>query len=102
MSNRSPEAVQTNRATSVETARWLSQALGKATIGYETATHRPGDMPSTAEHVTGRELMTPDEIMQLPQSLQLLRVQGMPPVLAQKLRYYADPEFRDLFMPEAG
>ncbi len=38
----------------------------------------------------------------LPQSLQLLRVQGMPPVLAQKLRYYADPEFRDLFMPEAG
>ncbi|PZQ45933.1 MAG: hypothetical protein DI556_21600 [Rhodovulum sulfidophilum] len=86
----------------VETARWLSQALGKATIGYETSTHRPGDMPSTAEHVTGRELMTPDEIMQLPQSLQLLRVQGMPPVLAQKLRYYADPEFRDLFMPEAG
>ena len=86
----------------VETARWLSQALGKGTIGYETSTHRPGDMPTTAEHVTGRELMTPDEIMQLPQSLQLLRVQGMPPVLAQKLRYYADPEFRDLFMLEAG
>ncbi len=86
----------------VETARWLSQALGKATIGYETSTHRPGDMPSTAEHITGRELMTPDEIMQLPQSLQLLRVQGMPPVLAQKLRYYTDPEFRDLFVPEAG
>ena len=85
----------------VETARWLSQALGKATIGYETNTHRPGDMPSTAEHVTGRELMTPDEIMQLPQSLQLLRVQGMPPVLAQKLRYYADPEFAALFPPEA-
>ena len=86
----------------VETARWLSQALGKGTIGYETSTHRPGDMPTTAEHVTGRELMTPDEIMQLPQSLQLLRVQGMPPVLAQKLRYYADPEFRDLFMLDAG
>ena len=86
----------------VETARWLSQALGKATIGYETSTHRPGDMPSTAEHVTGRELLTADEIMQLPASLQLLRVQGMPPVLAQKLRYYADPEFAGLFMPEVG
>lgn len=86
----------------VETARWLSQALGKATIGYETATHRPGDMPSTSEHVTGSELLTPDEIMQLAASLQLLRVQGMPPVLAQKLRYYADPEFRDLFPPEVG
>lgn len=86
----------------VETARWLSQALGKATIGYETATHRPGDMPSSSDHVTGRELLTPDEIMRLPANLQLLRVQGMPPVLAQKLRYYADPEFAGLFVPEAG
>ena len=86
----------------VETARWLSQALGKATIGYETATHRPGDLPSTSEHVTGRELLTPDEILRLPQSLQLLRIQGMPPVLAQKLRYHADPEFAGLFRPEAG
>ena len=86
----------------VETARWLSQALGKQTIGYETSTHRPGDMPSTAEHVTGRELLTPDEIMQLPQSLQLLRLQGRPPILAKKLRYYADPEFKDLFLPEAA
>ena len=42
----------------VETACWLSQALGKALIGYETNTHRPGDMPSTSEHVTGRELLT--------------------------------------------
>ena len=41
----------------VETACWLSQALGKALIGYETNTHRPGDMPSTSEHVTGRELL---------------------------------------------
>jgi type IV secretion system protein VirD4 len=86
----------------VETARWLSQALGKQTIGYKTSTHRPGDMPSTAEHVAGRELLTPDEIMQLPQSLQLLRLQGRPPILAQKLRYYADPEFKDLFLPEAA
>jgi type IV secretion system protein VirD4 len=86
----------------VETARWLSQALGKQTIGYETSTHRPGDMPSSSEHVTGRELLTPDEIMQLPASLQLLCLQGMPPVLAAKLRYYADPEFEGLFMPEAG
>ena len=58
----------------VETARWLSQALGRQTIGYETVTHRPGDLPSTSEHVTGRELLTPDEIMRLPQSLQLLRI----------------------------
>jgi type IV secretory pathway TraG/TraD family ATPase VirD4 len=32
----------------------------------------------------------------------ILQLQGMPPVLAQKLRYYADPEFAGLFLPEAG
>jgi len=52
--------------------------------------------------VTGREPLTPDEIMQLPSGLQLLRIQGMPPMLAQKLRYCADPEFEGLFPPEAG
>ena len=40
--------------------------------------------------------------MQMPPNVQLLRIQGQPSALAQKLRYYADPEFRDLFMPEAG
>lgn len=43
---------------------------------------------------------TPDEIMQFPPDTQLLRVQGKPTVIARKLRYYADPEFRDLFVPQ--
>ena len=33
----------------------------------------------------------------MPAHLQLLRVQGQPVMLAEKLRYYADPGFRDLF-----
>ena len=37
--------------------------------------------------------MTPDEIMQIPPHVQLLRVQGKPVIIARKLRYFADKEF---------
>lgn len=76
-----------------ETAKWLSQMIGRETTGYQTESHRPGDAPSTSYNVTARDLMTPDEIMQLPPHVQLLRVQGKPVMLARKLRYFADKEF---------
>lgn len=85
-----------------ETARWLSQLMGQATVGYETSSHRPGDPPSTSFHVTGRDLLTPDEVMQLPAHLQLLRVQGRPVIVAAKLRHYADPEFQGLQAAQAS
>ncbi len=83
-----------------ETAKWLSQTMGQGTIGYQTESHKPGDMPTTGTSITGRDLLTPDEIMQLPPELQLLRVQGQPTAIAGKLRYYADREFAGLFVPE--
>ena len=80
-----------------ETAKWLSQSLGRETVQYRTESRRPGDMPTTGTSLTGRDLLTPDEIMQLPSHLQLLRVQGRPPAIALKLRHYADPEFQGLY-----
>lgn len=59
-----------------ETAKWLSQTMGQKTIGYQTESRKPGDVPTTGTSITGRDLLTPDEIMQLPPDLQLLRVQG--------------------------
>ena len=85
-----------------ETAKWLSQLMGQATVGYETSSHRPGDPPSTSVHVTGRDLLTPDEVMRLPAHLQLLRVQGRPMIVARKLRHYADPEFQGLHAAQAS
>ena len=84
-----------------ETAKWLSQMIGQETTGYQTDSYKPGDNPSFSNNLTGRDLLTPDEIMQMPPNVQLLRVQGQPSALAQKLRYYADPEFVGLFAPEA-
>ena len=79
-----------------ETAKWLSQSMGKETIGYQTESHRPGDIATTTQHITARDLMTPDEIMQIDPSVQLLRVQGKPVIIARKLRYFADREFDGL------
>ncbi|WP_238991751.1 type IV secretory system conjugative DNA transfer family protein [Gemmobacter caeruleus] len=79
-----------------ETAKWLSQMIGRETTGYQTESHKPGDAPSTSYNVTARDLMTPDEIMQLPPHVELLRVQGKPVIIAKKLRYFADKEFDGL------
>ena len=84
-----------------ETAKWLSQMIGQETAGFQTDSFKPGDGPSFSNNLTGRDLLTPDEIMQLPPDHQLLRVQGQATAVAQKLRYYADPEFAGLFTPDA-
>ena len=83
-----------------ETAKWLSQMIGQETAGFQTDSFKPGDGPSFSNNITGRDLLTPDEIMQLPPDRQLLRVQGQATAVAQKLRYYADPEFKGLFVPQ--
>lgn len=83
-----------------ETAKSLSQLMGQMTMGYTTTSHGSGDGSSTTHHLTGRDLLTPDEIMQLPKRTQLLHLQGRPMILACKLRYHADPEFKGLFAPQ--
>jgi type IV secretion system protein VirD4 len=87
---------QTFGVNDFETAKWLSQMIGRETTGYQTESHKPGDAPSTSYNVTARDLMTPDEIMQIPPHVQLLRVQGKPVIIARKLRYFADKEFDGL------
>ncbi|MBB01032.1 MAG: hypothetical protein CMJ47_00135 [Planctomyces sp.] len=84
-----------------ETAKWLSQMIGQETTDFQTDSYKPGDNPSFSNNLTGRDLLTPDEIMQMPPDIQLLRVQGQPSALVQKLRYYADAEFKGLFVPES-
>jgi len=85
-----------------ETAKWLSQMIGRETTGYQTESHKPGDVATTTQHIAARDLMTPDEIMQIDPSVQLLRVQGKPVIIARKLRYFADREFDGLYLsPDA-
>lgn len=89
----------------VETASWVSRSMGSGTVAYRTASsgesQSPGPMmfsqtstnTSTTEHLVKRELMTPDEVMRLDPSLEILLRQGQAPVAALKVRYFSDPEF---------
>ncbi|MCG7360598.1 type IV secretory system conjugative DNA transfer family protein [Roseomonas sp. ACRSG] len=90
----------------LETAQWLSQALGRSTIGFEThnSSHTTSDNPEghgstshgSATQRLGRPLLTPDEAMRLPHHQQVLLRPGQRSALVQKLRHFADPEFQGL------
>jgi type IV secretion system protein VirD4 len=54
---------------------------------------------TSSEHITARDLMTPDKIMRLPGGALILLSSGQRPTVPLKLRYFCDPEFRTLFDP---
>ncbi|ADU12227.1 type IV secretory system conjugative DNA transfer family protein [Asticcacaulis excentricus] len=83
-----------------ETSRLVSDLLGQETVVFQS-TGRNMDSNksglSYSEHHTGRPLLTPDEVRQMPPDTQLLFLNGQRPIVATRLRYYADPELRGLF-----
>lgn len=69
------------------THKYISEALGKATI--DTRTHgqtkgRSGSY-STNFQMSGRELLTPDEVRRLDNRYAILFIRGAPPVLDLKI-----------------
>ncbi|ODT74352.1 MAG: conjugal transfer protein TraG [Pelagibacterium sp. SCN 64-44] len=83
-----------------ESARLVSDLLGQETAVFNTmgqALDSEKSGISYGEHHAGRPLLTPDEVRNLPQNIELLFLAGQRPILAGKLTYYADPEFRGLF-----
>ena len=81
------------------TAKRLSDALGTATelraqknlSGQRLSAWLPH--MSVSEQETPRPLLTAGEILQLPATDALVLVSGVPPIRAQKLKYYADSNF---------
>jgi type IV secretion system protein VirD4 len=83
-----------------EGARLVSDLLGSETVVFKTASATfNGDHSnlSLAAHHTGRPVLMPDEVRRLSSDMELLFVVGQRPILARKLRYYADPDFEGLF-----
>jgi type IV secretion system protein VirD4 len=94
-----------------QTAELLSGMLGQRTVRTRSGS-RSGRFPwlwmatnfneTVAE--TGRPLLSPAEIMLLPENQMLVFVQGCKPILAEKVRYFADRYFRKRFdasLPDA-
>ncbi|AMX99042.1 conjugal transfer protein TraG [Mesorhizobium ciceri] len=87
------------------TAKRISDALGTATelrsmrnyAGHRLAPWLSHVMVSRQE--TARPLLTPGEVMQLPQNDELVLISGLPPLRAQKLRYYQDRNFTERVLP---
>jgi type IV secretion system protein VirD4 len=87
------------------TAKRLSDALGTATE-LKRQTNLSGKrlsawLPHTtiSEQETPRPLLTPGEVLQLPQDEALVLVSGAPPIRAHKLRYYGDRNFLARCLP---
>lgn len=98
--------IQIFNVNDTDTAEWVSRALGDMTEIYETdsrSTNWPSEIgqgtnrsEGTATHMTKRALLTPDEVRRMESDLSILFKAGAAPIMAQKLRYYADPEFQPL------
>lgn len=91
--------------TDDDTARLVSQMLGRSTVvasgfnaGHKGLLGENGDGTNNGKNwsATGRELMTPDELRQLPADEQILMIQGHPPFRVPKLNYLRDADFRGL------
>ncbi|NEH61745.1 type IV secretory system conjugative DNA transfer family protein [Rhizobium ruizarguesonis] len=83
-----------------DSARLVSDLLGQETVVFNTAA-RALDSEKTglsfAEQHVGRPLLTPDEVRNMHDQTELLFIAGKRPIVATKLRYYADAEFAGLF-----
>jgi type IV secretion system protein VirD4 len=90
-----------------ETAKLLSDMTGEATIYTESGSDTmgksmgksSGSSTSHAESISekGRKLLLPDEVMRMDRDKQLLLVKGSNPMVLDKLYYYADKEFKDMY-----
>ncbi len=79
------------------THKYISEMLGKATIDMKThgETHGKSGSYSTNFQISGRELLTPDEVRALDNRYCILFIRGAPPVLDQKYELMDHPAIRD-------
>ncbi len=98
--------VRVSFATNDEhTAKRVSDSLGTATelkamknyAGHRLSPWLGHLMVSRSE--TRRALLTPGEIMQLPADDEIVMLSAPPPIMAKKIRYFADPQLAALVLP---
>jgi type IV secretory pathway TraG/TraD family ATPase VirD4 len=89
-----------------DTARYLSDALGQFTVRYRTSslsmqtgfsTRPGGSSMGSGEHLQGRSLLTPDEIMRLGPTRPIVMISGETPYLLDRLNYLTDAPYADRF-----
>lgn len=89
-------AFQVFGTTDYDTAKYISDGLGKKTI--QTVSTSTGGDGSESYSSMGRELLTPDEIMAMDRTKVIIQIAGsLRPILATRLNYLTDPEYRGMY-----
>ncbi|MDZ4375682.1 MAG: type IV secretory system conjugative DNA transfer family protein [Phenylobacterium sp.] len=98
----------------IDTAQWVSRTLGVTTETFiahgssmnsgtttslKGGSSSSGDGESWSEQRVRRDLLTPDEVIRLPDHMMLVLRPGRDPLIAGKIRHYADSEFSGLHDP---
>lgn len=96
-----------------ETAKYISEMLGTATIEVSSSSEsssrskenmalfKATNTTNRSESFSEKErnLLSPDEVRRLNREAMLMFVQGIPPILAERISYYKDPMFNSKFDP---
>ncbi|NOT56758.1 MAG: type IV secretory system conjugative DNA transfer family protein, partial [Deltaproteobacteria bacterium] len=83
-----------------DTAKMMSDMLGMMTVSKETRTYTGNRLNPVLMHVMASEqesqrpLLTPDEVLRLPEEQAIVFVAGQPPIQGTKIRYYLDHTFQ--------
>jgi type IV secretion system protein VirD4 len=81
------------------TAKRISDMLSTTTVEREvqSTSRQAGSLfsnQSWSPHETARPLLTVGELIQFPNDHEIVLVNGMPPIMARKLRYFEDTQLR--------
>ena len=91
-------------ANNVDTAKYISDLLGKKTVISESEGSRPKylDLNPGARQVStqksSRELLMPQEVIGLPKDEQIILIEANPPIRCKKIMYYKQKLFTERLM----
>ena len=75
----------------------ISSSRSKENLALFKATNTTNSSESFSEKE--RNLLSPDEVRRLNREAMLMFVQGIPPILAERISYFKDPMFSSRFDP---
>lgn len=84
----------------VVTADFVSGYLGEETRYIRSESMSAGQLPGMNVAVTGRPLLTSDEVRRIGRENQILLYEGMKPVNASKVRYWQNDDLRGMSSPD--
>ena len=94
----------TYAANNVDTAKYISDLLGKKTVTSQNEGSRPKYLDlnpgsrTVSTSKSGRELLLPQEVIGLPKDEQIILIEANPPIRCKKIFYYKDKLFTSRLM----